>query len=105
MADAKTLTDKLVEARIEAKQRKCNDMVNILYTSIKSDPFIKEVIIPTNSKEEAECYKLFLEKEGLTSKINSRFEISRKVTTTELTVTIPFTKEEVVLSKGNSKNE
>jgi len=105
MVDFKTLTDKLVETRMEAKQRKCNDMVNILYTSIKSDPFIKEVIITTNSKEEAECFKDYLEKEGLTPKINSRLEISRKVTTIELTVTIPFTKEETLLSKDSSKNE
>lgn len=93
MADAKTLIDKLLEARVEAKQRKCNDMVNLLYASIKSDPFIKEVAIPTNSREETEHFKAYLEKEGLTTRLNSRFEISRKVTTTELIVTIPLNKE------------
>ena len=89
MAESKSLIDCLLEAQEGAKKRRCIEVENLLYTSIKSDPFIKETTVNTNSREEADYIKNFLEKKGLKVKLTSRLEISKKVTSIDLIVTIP----------------
>ncbi len=95
MADLqpKTLSEKLLQAQEEAKVRHCEDAKNSIYESIKSNPFIREVTIPIPSWEEAKYIEKELKGEGLQLRIISKFEISKKVTSPALIITLPVPKE------------